>query len=173
MSHLPLLWLGQGPFPPPELFGFLGSTNPSAIHIRQRWSSRIRCRFGLSRPPTVADFPCCTSSISHACRRHYPGGIIGCVSRSLPRRLRPSSLLWRVGFHIFSFEACSTFTRVTARMDHWPHDGAFSQSASGHSLPPDPPRVFTAGARVSRPGLSPGRIMCLCKAHTIMFPSAK
>ena len=57
MSHLSLLWLGQGPFPPPELLGFLGSTYPSAIHIRQRWSSRIRCWFGLSRPPHGCGLP--------------------------------------------------------------------------------------------------------------------
>jgi len=30
--------------------------------------------------------------------------------------LRPSPLLRRVGFHNFTFEACSGFTRVTARM---------------------------------------------------------
>lgn len=33
----------------------------------------------------------------------------------------------------------------------------FSRSASDHSLPPDPLRVLPAGARVSRPGFSPGR----------------
>jgi hypothetical protein len=44
---------------------------------------------------------------------------------------------------------------------------AFSRSASGHSSPLDPPRVFPAGARVCRPGFSPGRKVCLCKAHAI------
>ena len=42
---------------------------------------------------------------------------------------------------------------------------AFSQSASDHSSPPDPPRVLPAGARVCRPGLSPGRTVHLGKAH--------
>ena len=50
-----------------------------------------------------------------ACCHHYPGGIAGCVSRSLRRRRRPSPLLWRVGSHIDCFEACSVFTRVAAR----------------------------------------------------------
>jgi hypothetical protein len=36
---------------------------------------------------------------------------------------------------------------------------------SGHSLPPDPPRVLPAGARVCRPGFPPGRTARLGKAH--------
>ncbi len=43
--------------------------------------------------------------------------------------------------------------------------GAFSRSASGHSSPPDPPRVLPAGARVCRPGFPPGRTVHLGKAH--------
>ena len=70
-----------------------------------------RCR----STATSADFPCCALSMSRACCHHYPGGIVGCVSRSLPRRRRPSPLLWRVGSHIDDFEACSVFTRVAAR----------------------------------------------------------
>jgi hypothetical protein len=34
-----------------------------------------------------------------ACCHHYPGGTVECVPRSLLGRHRPSSLLWRVGFH--------------------------------------------------------------------------
>ena len=64
---------------------------------------------------TSADFPCCALLMSRACCHHYPGGIVGCVSRSLRRRRRPSPLLWRVGSHINCFEACSVFTRVAAR----------------------------------------------------------
>lgn len=51
------------------------------------------------RPGTATDFPCCTVDLYPACCHHYPGGTIGCVSRSLLRRRRPSSLLGRVGFH--------------------------------------------------------------------------
>ena len=50
-------------------------------------------------PRTDTDFPCCTVNRFSACCHHYPGGTAGCVSRSLLRRHRPSSLLWRVGFH--------------------------------------------------------------------------
>src|SRR5438132_2484012 len=35
--------------------------------------------------------------------------------RVLPDPLRPSPILRRVGVHIAAFEACSSFTRVTAR----------------------------------------------------------
>jgi hypothetical protein len=56
------------------------------------------------------------------CSRHYPGGPLGSdrswtAYSSLaihPQRRRPSPLSCRVGVHIGRFEACSTFTRVTA-----------------------------------------------------------
>jgi hypothetical protein len=104
--------------------------------------------------------------MSRTCCHHYPGGIVRCVSRSLPSRRRPSPLVWRVGSHNDGFGACSVFTRVTARAVRWPPEEAVSQSASGHSSPPDPPRVLPAGARVRRPGFSPGRTVHLGKAHT-------
>ena len=155
----------QGPFPPPALPGFVGSTDPSAICCRRRWSSRIRRWIKLS-VSTATDFPCCALSMSRTCCHHYPGGIVRCVSRSLPSRRRPSPLVWRVGSHNDGFGACSVFTRVTARAVRWPPEEVVSRSASGHSSPPDPPRVLPAGARVSRPGFSPGRTVHLDKAHT-------
>ena len=111
--------------------------------------------------------------MSRTCRHHYPGGTARCVSRSLPPRRRPSPLLGRVGSHIGAFEACSVFTHIAARTVHWPPIGAFSQSASGHSSPPDPPRVLPAGARVRRPGFPPGRMARLGKAHPITVRSAR
>jgi hypothetical protein len=128
------------------------------------------------RPVTVRvaarRFRCCTLLMSRACCHHYPGRISGCVSRSLHRRRRPSPLEWRVGSHIDCFEACSMFTHVAARTVRCPPIGAFSRSASGHSSPPDPPRVLPAGARVCRPGFAPGRTVRLGKAHTPMLSSA-
>ena len=103
--------------------------------------------------------------MSRTCCHHYPGGIVRCVSRSLPSRRRPSPLVWRVGSHDDGFGACSVFTRVTARAVRWPPEEVVSRSASGHSSPPDPPRVLPAGARVRRPGFSPGRTVRLGKAH--------
>ena len=114
---------------------------------------------------TIADFPCCALLMSRACCHHYPGGISGCVSRSLRRRRRPSPLLWRVGSHIDYFEACSMFTHVAARTVRCPPIGVFSRSASGHSSPPDPPRVLPAGARVAGLGFHQGE-QCTLSRHT-------
>ena len=113
-----------------------------------------------------ADFPCCARSISRTCCHHYPGGIVRCVSRSLPSRRRPSPLLWRVGSHVDCFGACSVFTRVTARTICWPPEEAVSESASAHLSPPGPPPGFRLGRAVRRSGLSPGIPVHLGKAHT-------
>lgn len=58
-----------------------------------------------------------TSSLFHACQRHYPGGS-GSVLMSLffPDRRRPSPIFRRVGSRIARFGACSAFTRVLACM---------------------------------------------------------
>ena len=168
LSALPSLGSGQGSFPPPALPGLNGTTSPSAICVRRCWPSRVHRWRGVAAPTTIADFPCCTLLISRACCHHYPGGIAGCVSRSLHRRRRPSPFVWRVGSHIDLFGACSMFTHVAARTVRCPPIGVFSRSASGHSSPPDPPRVLPAGARVCRPGFPPGRTVRLSKAHTPM-----
>jgi hypothetical protein len=63
-------------------------------------------RFGvdgwLPATATGADFPCCAQVLCYACCHHYPGGTDG-ACRSVLHQHRPSSLLWRVGFHIGSF----------------------------------------------------------------------
>ena len=79
------------------------------------------------QPSAAADFPCCTIDLRHACCHHYPGGRGACKSRSLRRRRRPSPLLWRVGIHVGSFEACSVFTHVAARMARWPPTKPFQE----------------------------------------------
>ena len=68
------------------------------------------------------------------------------------------------------------FTHVAARMARWSPKEAFSRSASVHSLPPEPPLVLLAGARVSQVGISPTDQSCLSKAHTTTLsrmPSAR
>jgi hypothetical protein len=49
----------------------------------------------------------------------------GCVCRLLPHRVQPSPFPSRVGIHDFTFEACSGFTRVTARRIAQPPEAAF------------------------------------------------
>jgi len=108
-------------------------------------------------------------------------------------RVPPSLPRWnhRLRFSLAS-SMTSAFPKVMAgRLPHWlfrgllnvhsrcsPHgsltpEGAFSRSASGHSSPLDPPRVFPAGARVCRPGFAPGRKMHLIKAHITPAPSGR
>ena len=51
-----------------------------------------------------------------ACRVHYPGGSVQVrLHGFLPCSVLPSPLHRRVGIRIATFEACSDFTRVTAR----------------------------------------------------------
>src|SRR5260370_263786 len=67
--------------------------------------------------PCSYEFPLCS------CPRHYSGGLPWGLLRSLcpfpwtrvlPSRCQPSPNLNGLGVHIALFEACSTFTRVTA-----------------------------------------------------------
>jgi hypothetical protein len=57
------------------------------------------------------------------------------------------------------------FTHVAARTVRCPPIGVFSRSASGHSSPPDPPRVLPAGARVAGPDFHRGE-QCTLPRHT-------
>ena len=126
-----------------------------------------------SRSTPNADFPCCAQVLLRTCRHHYPGRMVGCVSRSLPPPQRPSSLLWRVGSCICIFEACSVFTRVTARtlrchpfrrrllkcfrpfVTSWPAPSASGRSERG------------------RVGIAPTELLHLHKAHTTMPRNAR
>ncbi len=49
----------------------------------------------------------------------------GCIRRLLPRSTRPSPTVRRVGIHNITLEACSGFTRVTARWIARPPEAAF------------------------------------------------
>src|SRR5712664_2730628 len=60
-----------------------------------------------------AGSPEITKNTFPTCRAQYPGGPNRCLSVSSPF-VRPSPVNRRVGIHDFTFEACSSFTRVTA-----------------------------------------------------------
>ncbi len=99
----------SGSFPPPALPGFNSTTDP--VRLPPRPSSVTTLR-PLPSPRRV----------SPDCSHHLSG-----VPCPLPRRTkrvlasitspfaRPSPLCRRVGVRTFTFEACSGFTRVTAR----------------------------------------------------------
>src|SRR5207248_8182548 len=77
-----------------------------------------------------------------ACRAHYPGGPSRCLSVS-SRLVQPSPVYRRVGIHIFTFEACSNFTRVTAcRIACPPKSGLLSRGFDPTSCPTGPLSSF-------------------------------
>src|SRR6266852_9688068 len=100
------------------------------------------------RPPPVTDLPPITQTTFLTCRAQYPGGPNRCVSVS-SRSARPSPFNGRVGIHNFTFEACSSFTRVTGR-----------GRDSGYPLPPAQTRAGAASAHGSYLG-------CLASKRTL------
>ena len=64
----------------------------------------------------------------------------GCLCRLLPHSTRPSPFPRRVGIHDFTFEACSDFTRVTARWIAQPPKAAFVTRLRDGRLPNRPAR---------------------------------
>ena len=83
-----------------------------------------------------------TTRVSHvtritflACCLHYPGGPGRCACWLLPCRYKPSPALRRAGIRIKSFEACSEFTRVTARQVARPPKAAFVTGLRSGQLP--------------------------------------
>src|SRR5262252_7043995 len=101
----------SGPFPPPELPGFIGRTSLSDSRSRRHPSGDV---WG-GNPRAIGPPPMCHVALS-TCRAHYPGRSERVhMSGFLPRSMQPSPLHRRVGIRIATFEACSGFTHVTAR----------------------------------------------------------
>src|SRR5215471_7978315 len=127
------------------------------------------------RPPANPEPPSLTQITFPACRAHYPGGpdqVRSLVDElRVPARVsslsvRPSPLSWRVGVHITTFEACSSFTRVTAcKVAHLPFVGFIAR------LPPS--RLPGSGARKLPSSTNnllgwglPPLVTCAFEAHT-------
>ena len=109
-------------------------------------------------PATPRGFPCCTQPLFRTCRRHLPGGTVGCLRRSLPQRRRPSPKCRRVGFRIILFEACSAFTARYGLYARGVPYGPFTPEASTDSLPPRPFRLLPAGTTLAGWGSHPLRL---------------
>jgi hypothetical protein len=101
----------RGPFPPPALPGFCGSTGLSDVQPSHHPGGDVESR----DPSPRRDLPRCPENRAHVPlpipRRTLSCARVGC---SHDRR-RPSPSLGRVGVRVSTFEACSGFTRVTAR----------------------------------------------------------
>ena len=90
---LPAPVLNQGPFPPPALPGFPGTTGLSATPQRPACPSRAS---GWSSSNHAMGLPVLRASPLCTCCRHYPGTAPGCISRSLRQTYQPSPQ-WRAG----------------------------------------------------------------------------
>jgi hypothetical protein len=109
----------SGPFPPPELPGLTGRTTLSD-------SRPVRCQTQRrSRDLRPRGSPPITRITLPACHAHYPDGSERVRLSIASPSTRPSPLFRRVGIHIFTFEACSGFTHVTARWIAQPPKAAF------------------------------------------------
>lgn len=130
----------QGPFPPPTLLGLHGYMTLSDF------------RAGHHPIDDVGRGDLHHTRIS----RNYPDHLSGML-RSVPRRIEqvplsisslsvlPSPVNRRVGIHDFTFEACSSFTRVTAcRIACPPKSGLLSRGFGLVSCPTKPLSSFHA-----------------------------
>lgn len=87
--------------------------------------------------------------------------MIGCVSRSLARSQRPSSLLWRVGFRIGIFGACTVFTLVTARAPRFPRYRGVLLKCFRPFVASWPAPSASGRSESGRVGISPTGLVCL------------
>ena len=129
---------------------------------------------------TAWGFPCCVDPLVPTCRRHYPGGPLG-SDRSWdglfhpfplpPWRRRPSPIGCRVGVHIGHFEACSTFTRVTAcRLAASPKRHICLEASDGFVTSTAVPIAAGWSNPVARWELHPLKINTFHTAHNRIWP---
>ena len=155
----------SGPFPPPTLLGFLGTTSlsatphgPACPSRASGWETRLPpLGFPVLRGPSL-----CRHAVAITPVATREG------MKSFPRitsRLRPSPSLCWVGCHIECFEACSAFTHVTACLLAGSLKRPFPSKASTVSLPPLPLRLLPAGTTSCRVGIAPTERSRLGTAH--------
>ena len=109
----------QGPFPPPALPGLLGRMALSDSRPTRHLGN------GGAASPGRDGSPPLTRITLPACRAPYPGGSRRVHVSIASPLTRPSPSPRRVGIRIFTFEASSGFTRVTARWIAQPPKAAF------------------------------------------------
>src|SRR3954468_14011972 len=99
--------------------------------------TRRLCDVGVASPGRDGSPPITRNTLP-TCRAHYPGGSRRVLVSIASPLTRPSPFLRRVGIRIFTFEACSGFTRVTARWIARPPKAAFVTRLQPVSYPTKP-----------------------------------
>src|SRR6202163_1509196 len=123
----------QRPFPPPTLLGLHGCMTLSVFRAGHHPIDDVE-----GATFTTPGYPAITQITFLTCRAHYPGGPNRCVSVS-SLSARPSPVNRRVGIHDFTFEASSSFTRVTAcKIARPPKGGLLSRGFDLASHPTKP-----------------------------------
>ena len=110
----------SGPFPPPALPGFNGPMTLSDSRRDRRLSATLR-----PLPSPATGLPRLPESPFRRAVPTTPADRDGCACRLLPRSRGLPRNGRRVGIRIVTFEACSGFTRVTARRIAQPPKAAF------------------------------------------------
>ncbi len=95
-------------------------------------SPKVTSRARPSSPPGLPRLPV---SLFQRAVPTTPADQDGCTCRLLPRPARPSPDHRRVGIRDFAFEACSGFTRITARWIAQPPKAAFVTGLRSIRLP--------------------------------------
>ena len=95
-------------------------------------SPKVTSRARPSSPPGLPRLPV---SLFQRAVPTTPADQDGCTCRLLPPPARPSPYLGRVGVRDFTFEACSGFTRITARWIAQPPKAAFVTGLRSIRLP--------------------------------------
>jgi hypothetical protein len=96
--------------------------------------------------------------------------LVGCELR-VPARgsslsVLPSPFPWRVGVHIVTFEACSSFTRVTAcKVAHPPYVGFIARLRPGR-FPGSGARKLPSSTNNLLGWVLPPLVICAVEAHT-------
>ena len=141
------------PFPPPAFPSFSGG------HIRLSRLPPSRCPTAPMRPlpsPSTG-LPRIRDPLS---RRAVPITLVdrsGRICRLLPQIVLPSPNSGRVGVHNFPFEACSGFTRITARRFAPPPKAAFVAGLRYRRLPDRTACQLPGQPTIARVGLAPTR----------------
>jgi hypothetical protein len=152
--HLRQTHQKSGPFPPPALPGFSGTTTQSDFHTDRHLAAPLR-----PLPSSHVDLPRLRVPLSRRAVPTTPVDRSRCICRLLPRTVLPSPRFGRVGVHNFPFEACSGFTHVTARRFARPPKAAFVAGLRRGQLPNRSACQLPGQPTITRMGLSPTRAL--------------